>query len=209
MKGIIGKKVGMSQVFDADGKVTPVTVIKAGPCFVTQVRTAEREGYTAVQLGFEEVAPEKLPGGARGHLQRRNLPAVRYLREFRVKQPDVQEGQRLTVEVFTAGDRVDVVGTSKGRGFAGTIKRHNFNRQPTTHGASDRTRAPGSSGSGSTPGRVKKGTRRSGRMGNDRVTTQNLEIMVVDAENHLLAVKGAVPGAKGGLVIIKASVKVR
>ena len=209
MKGIIGKKVGMSQVFDADGKVTPVTVIQAGPCFVTQIRTAERDGYTAVQLGFQEVAPEKLSGGARGHLVKRNMPTVKYLREFRVKESDLQEGQRIAVDVFTTGDRVDIVGTSKGRGFAGTIKRHHFNRQPTTHGASDRTRAPGSSGSGTTPGRVKKGTRRSGRMGNDRVTVQNLEVMVVDAERNLLAVKGAVPGAKGGLVIVKASIKAR
>jgi len=209
MKGIIGKKLGMTQVFDADGKVTPVTVILAGPCFVTQIRSAEREGYSAVQLGFEEVAPEKLTGGARGHLQRRNLPAMRYLREFRVKDIDVEEGQRLTVEVFTKGDRVDVVGTSKGRGFAGTIKRHHFNRQPTTHGASDRTRAPGSSSSTTTPGRVRKGTRRSGHMGSERVTTQNLEVVVIDADRNLLAVKGSVPGAKGGLVIVKASVKAR
>jgi large subunit ribosomal protein L3 len=209
MKGIIGKKVGMTQVFDTDGKVTPVTVIQAGPCFVTQVRRAENDGYTAVQLGFDEVSAEKLAGGERGHLQKRNLPAVRYLREFRVKEIDVQEGQRLTVDVFATGDRVDVVGTSKGRGFAGTIKRHHFNRQPTTHGASDRTRAPGSSSSTTTPGRVRKGTRRSGRMGNDRVTTQNLEVVVVDTERNLLAVKGSVPGAKGGLVIIKASIKAR
>jgi len=209
MKGIIGKKVGMTQVFDADGKVIPVTVILAGPCFVTQVRNAERDGYTAVQLGFEEVAPNRLAGGERGHLQTRNLPALRYLREFRVRDIDVEEGQRLTVDVFAAGDRVDVVGTSKGRGFAGSIKRHHFNRQPTTHGASDRTRAPGSSSSTTTPGRVRKGTRRSGHMGTDRVTTQNLEVVVVDAERNLLAVKGSVPGAKGGLVIVKASVKAR
>jgi large subunit ribosomal protein L3 len=209
MKGIIGKKVGMSQVFDADGKVTPVTVIQAGPCFVTSIRSAEKDGYSAVQLGFEEVPPENLAGGERGHLQKRSLPTVRYLREFRVKEVDLQEGQRLTVDVFAKGDRVDVVGTSKGRGFAGTIKRHSFNRQPTTHGASDRTRAPGSSSSTTTPGRVRKGTRRSGHMGTDRVTTQNLEVVVVDAERHLLAVKGSVPGAKGGLVIVKASVKAR
>jgi len=209
MKGIIGKKVGMSQIFDTNGKVTPVTVIQAGPCFVTAIRTADHDGYTAVQLGFEEVAPEKLAGGERGHLVKRNLPSVKHLREFRVKETDVQEGQRLAVDVFAIGDRVDVVGTSKGKGFAGTIKRHHFNRQPTTHGASDRTRAPGSSSSGTTPGRVKKGTRRSGHMGTDRVTTQNLEVMVVDAERNLLAVRGSVPGAKGGLVIIKASVKAR
>jgi large subunit ribosomal protein L3 len=209
MKGIIGKKVGMTQVFDADGRVTPVTVIQAGPCFVTEIRNSERDGYTAVQLGFEEVAPERLPGGERGHLQRRNMPTLRYLREFRVKDIDVQEGQRLTVDVFAKGDHVDVVGTSKGRGFAGTIKRYHFNRQPTTHGASDRTRAPGASSSTTTPGRVRKGTRRSGHMGADRVTTQNLEVVVVDAERNLLAVKGSVPGAKGGLVIVKASVKAR
>ncbi len=209
MKGIIGKKVGMSQIFDADGRVTPVTVIQAGPCFVTQIRTAERDGYTAVQLGFEEVAPNRLSGGERGHLTHRELPSVKVLREFRVKETDVQEGQRLAADVFAVGDRVDVVGTSKGKGFAGSIKRHHFNRQPTTHGASDRTRAPGASSTGTTPGRVKKGTRRSGHMGTDRVTTQNLEVMVVDAERNILAVKGSVPGAKGGVVIIKASVKAR
>lgn len=209
MKGIIGRKVGMTQVIDPDGKVTPVTVIEAGPCFVTAIRTAERDGYTAVQLGYDEVAPERLTGGERGHLIKRSLPAMRVLREFRVRTLDVEEGQRLTVDMFTRGDRVDVAGTSKGRGFAGTIKRHNFNRQPTTHGASDRTRAPGSSSSGSTPGRVKKGTRRSGQMGNERVTTQNLEVMVVDPERNLLAVKGSIPGANGGLVIVKASVKAR
>ncbi|MCC7208537.1 MAG: 50S ribosomal protein L3 [Anaerolineae bacterium] len=209
MKGIIGRKVGMTQVIDPDGKVTPVTVIEAGPCFVTAIRTAERDGYTAVQLGYDEVAPERLTGGERGHLIKRNLPAMRVLREFRVRTLDVEEGQRLTVDMFTRGDRVDVAGTSKGRGFAGTIKRHNFNRQPTTHGASDRTRAPGSSSSGSTPGRVKKGTRRSGQMGNERVTTQNLEVVVVDPERNLLAVKGSIPGANGGLVIVKASVKAR
>jgi large subunit ribosomal protein L3 len=209
MKGIIGKKVGMTQVFDADGRVTPVTVIQAGPCFVTEIRNGERDGYSAVQLGFEEVAPDRLSGGERGHLQRRNMPTLRYLREFRVKDIDVQEGQRLTVDVFAKGDHVDVVGTSKGRGFAGTIKRYHFNRQPTTHGASDRTRAPGASASTTTPGRVRKGTRRSGHMGTDRVTTQNLEVVVVDAERNLLAVKGSVPGAKGGLVIVKASVKAR
>ncbi|MFN7209811.1 MAG: 50S ribosomal protein L3 [Aggregatilineales bacterium] len=209
MKGIIGRKLGMTQLIAPDGKVTPVTVIQAGPCFVTMVRTADRDGYTAVQVGFEEVVPEKLSGGERGHLLTRNLPTLRYLREFRVREVDVQEGQRLTVEMFGAGDRVDVVGTSKGRGFAGTIKRHGFHRQATTHGASDRTRAPGGSSSGTTPGRVKKGTRRAGRMGNARVTTQNLEVMAVDPERNLLAVKGSVPGAAGGLVIIKESVKAR
>lgn len=222
MKGIIGKKIGMTQVIDEkDGKATPVTVIQAGPCFVTQVRTAERDGYIAVQIGYEEVPTynhkdakgqeevrsKKISKGEFGHLQRHNLPALKHLREFRVKEADVKEGDKVTVDVFAKGDHVDVVGITKGRGFAGGIRRHSFNRQPTTHGASDRTRAPGSSGATTTAGRVFKGTRRPGRMGNDRVTTQNLEVIVVDAENHLLAVKGSVPGAKGGLVIIKMSVK--
>jgi len=205
MKGIIGKKVGMTQIFDERGAVTPVTVIQAGPCYVTQIRTAENDGYTAIQLGFEETKPQRLTRGQLGHLKRNNLPALRYLREFRVRNSEegLEEGQKITVSTFTIGDRVDVVGTSKGRGFAGTIKRHGFNRQPKTHGASDRTRAPGSIGSTSTPGRVKKGMRMAGRMGNDRVTAQNLEIMVVDEDRNLLAVKGSVPGAKGGLVIVK------
>jgi len=205
MKGIIGKKVGMTQIFDERGEVTPVTVIQAGPCYVTQIRTADHDGYTAIQLGFEETKPQRLTRGQLGHLKRNNLPALRYLREFRMRngEPGLEEGQKITVSTFTIGDRVDVVGTSKGRGFAGTIKRHNFNRQPKTHGASDRTRAPGSIGATSTPGRVKKGMRMAGRMGNDRVTAQNLEVMVVDEDRNLLAVKGSVPGARGGVVIIK------
>lgn len=206
MKGIIGKKVGMTQVFDEKGLVTPVTVIQAGPCYVTQIRNAERDGYIAVQLGFEETKPARLTRGQLGHLQRNSLPALKYLREFRLRNGEtaVEEGQMITIaNAFEVGDRVDVVGTSKGRGFAGTIKRHNFNRGPKTHGQSDRERAPGSIGATSTPGRVFKGTRMSGRMGNQRVTAQNLEVMVIDEEKNLLAVKGSVPGAKGGLVIIK------
>lgn len=206
MKGIIGKKVGMTQIFDEKGSVTPVTVIQAGPCYVTQIRTAERDGYLAVQLGFEETKPARLTRGQLGHLQRNNLPALKYLREFRVRNGDasVEEGQKITIaSAFEVGDRVDVVGTSKGRGYAGTIKRHGFNRGPKTHGQSDRMRSPGSIGATSTPGRVLKGTRMSGRMGNERVTAQNLEVMVIDEDKNLLAVKGSVPGAKGGLVIIK------
>ena len=229
IKGIIGKKVGMTQIFDADGSVIPVTVIKAGPCWVTQVKTDEKDGYAAVQLGFEEVGAglddkvrakqveKKLSKPERGHLgllesgdnkPRKQfaeaVPALRHLREFDLDSADgVAEGQKVTVEVFARGDRVDVVGTSKGKGFAGTIKRHHFNRQPKTHGASDRTRAPGSSSSTTTPGHVKKGQRMAGRMGGDRVTTQNLEVVVVDAERHLLAIRGSVPGARGGLVLIR------
>lgn len=208
MKGIIGKKVGMTQVFDESGSAIPVTVIQAGPCYVTQIRTAERDGYAAIQLGFEETKPKRLTRGQLGHLKRNNLPALRYLREFRIKngEVDVEEGQQITVgSAFSVGDRVDVVGTSKGRGFAGTVKRHGFNRQPKSHGQSDRERAPGSIGSTTTPGRVRPGTRMAGHMGNQRVTAQNLEVVVVDAERNLLAVKGSVPGAKGGLVIVKAA----
>ena len=205
MKGIIGKKVGMTQVFDESGNVTPVTVIEAGPCYVTQVRTAERDGYIAIQLGFGETKPQRLTQGQLGHLRRNNLPALRYLREFRIRNSDadLEEGQQIKVDVFEVGDRVDVIGHSKGRGFQGTIKRHHFHRQPKTHGASDRVRAPGSIGAGSTPGRVIKGMRMGGHMGDERVTIENLEVVVVDSEQNLIAVKGSIPGARGGIVMIK------
>jgi len=205
MKGIIGKKIGMTQIFDEVGHVVPVTVIEAGPCYVTQVRTADRDGYVAVQMGFEGVKPQRLTQGQLGHLQRNNLPALRYLREFRLRggDVDVQEGQEIKVNVFAKGERVDVIGTSKGRGFAGVIKRHGFSRQPKTHGQSDRERAPGSVGMRTDPGRTLRGQRMPGRMGNQRVTTQNLEVIVVDPERNLLAVRGSVPGAKNGLVLIR------
>lgn len=202
MKGIIGKKVGMTQVFDEQGNVVPVTVIQAGPCYVTQVRTAERDGYIGIQLGYGESKPQRISKGELGHLKRNNLPALRHLREFRVKDLDVTEGQEIKADVFTKGDIVDVIGTSKGRGFAGGIKRHNFSRQKATHGQSDRERAPGSVGSTTTPGRTYKGKRMAGHMGSDRVTAQNLEIVVVDAGRNLLAVKGSVPGARNSIVII-------
>ena len=205
MKGIIGKKVGMTQVFDERGDVVPVTVIEAGPCYVTQIRSEKRDGYTAVQLGFGETKPRRLTRGQLGHLQRNNLPALRYLREFRMRagEPGVEEGQQIRADVFEVGDRVDVIGKSKGRGFQGTIKRHGFRRQPKTHGQSDRERAPGSIGAGSTPGRVIKGMRMAGRMGNDRITMQNLEVVVVDAEKNMIAVKGSIPGTRGGIVMLK------
>lgn len=206
MKGMIGKKVGMTQVFDDKGNVIPVTVIEAGPCYVTQVRNDERDGYVAVQVGYGETKPNRLSKGQLGHLQKNNLPALKYLREFRVKDGgdiEVEEGAEIKVDVFEKGERVDVIGTSKGRGFAGTIKRHNFNRQPKTHGQSDRERAPGSIGMCAAPGRTLKGMRMGGRMGNDRVTMKNLEVAIVDAEKNLLAVKGSVPGSKGGIVIIR------
>lgn len=205
MKGIIGKKVGMTQIFDDRGNVIPVTVLEVGPCYVTQVRTTDRDGYLAIQLGFGETKPQRLTKGQLGHLKRNNLPALRYLREFRVRntEVDVAEGQEIKADVFTVGERVDVIGTSKGRGFAGTVKRHHFNRQPVTHGASDRTRAPGSIGAGSTPGRVIKGMRMGGHMGSERVTMENLEVIVVDAEKNMIAVRGSVPGVNGGIIMLK------
>ncbi len=205
MKGIIGKKVGMTQIFDDSGNAIPVTVIEAGPCFVTQVRDADKDGYVAVQLGFGETKPQRLTQGQLGHLRRNNLPALRYLREFRLPdgQLDVEEGQEIRVNVFEQGERVDVIGTSKGRGFAGTIKRHGFARGPKTHGQSDRERSPGAIGMCATPGRTLKGQRMAGRMGNERVTTKNLEVMVIDPERNLLAVRGSVPGARDGIVLIK------
>ena len=204
MKGLIGKKVGMTQLISADGKVTPVTLIEAGPCFVTQVRTLEREGYEAVQLGFEEVNPKRVTAGERGHLKRDNLnlPPLRHLHEFRGKA-DLKEGDKVLADIFALGDHVDVVGVSKGKGFQGPIKRYHFGRQPKSHGASDRLRAPGSNSSTTTPGRVYKGSRRPGHMGFDQVTAQNLKDVLVDAERNLLGVSGSVPGAKDSLVLIK------
>jgi large subunit ribosomal protein L3 len=202
-KGLIGKKIGMTQIFDENGSAIPVTLIEAGPCFVTQVRTAEKEGYTAVQLGFDEIKPKRLTGGELGHLKKNNLPPMRFLREFRSNIIELKEGDVVKVDVFSVGDKVDVVGTSKGRGFQGGVKRYHFRGGPKTHGQSDRWRAPGSRGSGTTPGRVYKGSRGPGHMGDDRVTSQNLKIAMVDVERNLLGVRGAVPGARGGLVLIK------
>ncbi|RME70814.1 MAG: 50S ribosomal protein L3 [Chloroflexi bacterium] len=204
MKGILGRKLGMTQIFDESGAVIPVTVIEAGPCYVTQKKVVEKDGYNAIQLGFGEISERKLTKPIAGHLKKSNTPPVRYLREFRVNDvSEYEEGQKIDVSVFEVGDRVDVVGTSKGKGFAGVMKRHGFGGGPKTHGQSDRWRAPGSVGAGSTPGRIFKGTRMAGRMGNERVTVQNLQVVLVDPEKNLLAVKGAVPGAKNGLLIIR------
>lgn len=204
-KGLIGKKIGMTQIFDDAGVAVPVTIIEAGPCYVTQIRRPENDGYSAVQLGYEEVKPKRLTGGELGHLKRSglNLPPLRFLREFRAKTPDVKEGETVTVEAFTVGERVDVIGTSKGRGFQGGVKRYGFRGGPKTHGQSDRHRAPGSRSSGTTPGRVFKGSRGPGHMGNERVTAQHLKVVLVDAERNLIGVCGAVPGPRGGLVLIK------
>jgi large subunit ribosomal protein L3 len=218
MKGILGKKVGMTQVFDDQGNVVPVTVIEAGPCYVTQVKTLESDGYNAVQLGFGRVKEKRVKRPEAGHLGllktsdkhpvrrqfAQGVPPLRYLREFGAKEVDqYQLGDIVTVDVFEEGDRVDVVGKAKGRGFAGVMKRHGFGGGPITHGQSDRQRSPGSIGSTSTPGRVFKGMRMPGRMGGHRVTSQNLEVVRVDSEHNLLAVKGSVPGHKGAFVIVK------
>lgn len=202
-KGLLGKKIGMTQIFDENGIAIPITVIEAGPCYVTQLRSQERDGYTAVQIGFDEVKPGRITNGEKGHLKRNNLPPLRFLREFRVKNPQVSEGEKVTVEQFALGELVDVVGTSKGRGFAGGVKRFGFGGGPKTHGQSDRMRAPGSHGSGTTPGRVFKGAKGPGHMGNDRVTVSNLKVAFIDVERNLIGVKGAIPGARGGLVMIK------
>jgi large subunit ribosomal protein L3 len=221
MKGLLGIKVGMTQIFDDAGVVTPVTVIQAGPCYVTQVKVKDSDGYHAIQVGFEEIKERRLTRGRLGHLgllkpgdkrrQRKanhGIPALRYLREFRTRGAgDYQVGQTLTVDQFNPGDRIDVSGKTKGRGFAGVVKRHGFRGGPKTHGQSDRHRAPGSIGSTSSMSRVIKGMKMAGRMGNDRHTAQNLEVMRVDPERNLIAVKGAVPGVKGGLVIIRDAAK--
>lgn len=211
MKGILGKKVGMTQIFGERGEVIPVTVIEAGPCYVAQIKTIERDGYSAVQMGFEDSKPRRLTRPQMQHLRKNKLPPLRYLREFRARGEDLsfEEGQKLTVEMFEEGELVDVVGTSKGRGFAGTVKRHGFGGGPKTHGQSDRHRSPGSIGACTTPGRVFKGKRMPGRMGNDRVTVQGLKVVLVDPERNLLAVRGAVPGANGGLLMIQQARKTR
>ena len=203
LKGLIGKKIGMTQIFDDNGAAVPVTLIEAGPCYVTQVRTIENDSYSAVQLGFSETKPKRLTGGQLGHLKRNDMPPLRFLREFRTKEGSVSEGDQLTVEIFSVGEFVDVIGTSKGKGFAGVVKRYGFAGGPKTHGQSDRQRAPGSIGATSGTARVFPGKRMPGRMGNQRVTAQNLKVVLVDAERNLIGVRGSVPGAKGGLLEIK------
>ncbi|MBI2866796.1 MAG: 50S ribosomal protein L3 [Chloroflexi bacterium] len=199
--GLLGKKMGAGQLFLADGRVVPVTALQAGPCMVTQVRTKDRDGYEAVQLGFEET--KRLNKPAKGHLKAVGKD-LRHLREFAAKDiNDIQPGQQVTVALFKPGDQVDVSGVSKGRGFQGGVKRHHFKGGPKTHGQSDRQRAPGAIGSTTTPGRVLRGLRMAGHMGVDTVTLKNLEIVAVNQDKHILLVKGAVPGYNGALVAIK------
>ncbi len=207
--GLLGRKIGMTQVFAPSGEVIPVTVLEVGPCVVTQVRTRDRDGYEAVQVGFGEARAKSLTKPQAGHLKGAGQ-LLRHLREF--KADDVSEheiGQVLTVDVFATGDLVDVTGTSKGRGFQGVMRRHGFRGGPRTHGQSDRSRAPGSIGAGTDPGRVWKGTRMAGRMGNRRVTTQNLQIVEIMPDRNVLLVRGSVPGAKNGLVMVRRAVRTR
>jgi large subunit ribosomal protein L3 len=199
-EGLLGKKVGMTQVFNEKGEIVSVTVLEVGPCFVTQIKTPERDGYGALQLGFEET--RRLTKPARGHLK--NLPLLKHLHEVRTgNTADYQIGQKLNVTLFGVGDLVDVSGVSKGKGTAGVVKRYHFRGGPVTHGQSDRLRRRGASGATTTPGRVLRGLRMAGRMGNAPATVLNLEVIQVDAERNLLAVKGAVPGSKDGLLFIR------
>ncbi len=219
MRGILGRKIGMTQIFDETGERVSVTVIEAGPCYVTQVRTEKENGYNAIQIGFGPARKaERLSKGERGHLgllkpdadhpKRKKLPSevppLRTLREIRIGgDEEYSEGQVIKADIFRVGDRVDVVGTSKGRGFAGVVKRHGFSGGSRTHGQSDRTRAPGSIGAGTTPGKVVKGKKMAGHMGHVRVTSQYLDVVLVDAERNLLGVRGSVPGANGDIVLVK------
>ena len=204
LSGIIGRKLGMTQVFQEDGKAEAVTAIEAGPCTVIQVKTVAGEGYDAAQLGFG--AAKRLKSPQRGHLK--ELGQFRYLREFRLEDSEaVKVGDKVDVSLFQKGDIVDITGVSRGKGFAGVVKRHGFAGGPKTHGQSDRHRAPGSIGSTTSPGRVWKGMRMAGRMGGERVTAQRLEVFRADPARNLLLVRGAVPGAKKGLLLIEKSVR--
>lgn len=206
--GIIGRKVGMTQVFGADGVVTPVTVIKAGPCVVLQAKNAQSDGYEAVQLALVEEQPAKVTKPLAGHYKKAGVPPTRVRREVKVKaggDPVKPGDQVLVTAVFADGDTVDVIGTSRGHGFQGVMKRHNFGGGAATHGSMFH-RAPGSIGASSYPSRVIKGMKGPGRMGADRVTTRNLKVVKVDAENHLLVIRGAVPGSRGGYVIVRKAV---
>jgi large subunit ribosomal protein L3 len=207
-KGILGRKLGMTQIFDENARAIPVTAIEAGPCRVSQVRTPERDGYSAIQLAFGEVKDSKLGKPELGHLKKSGAGGHRHLVELRVADVSSYElGQVLRADVFEQGDRADVIGTSKGKGFAGVYKRHGFGGAPASHGTERKHRTPGSVGASTTPSRVLKGRKMPGRMGHDRVTILNLEVVRVDPERNLLLVKGAVPGPDGGLVVVRSAVR--
>ena len=207
-KGIIGKKIGMTQIFDESGKVIPVTVIEAGPCVVVQKKTAENDGYEAVQLGYGDVKVTRVKKPMKGHFDKADVACKKELKEFRLEDcASVNVGDILKADTFAVGDMVDVSGTSKGKGFQGTIKRHNNSRLKETHGSGPVHRHAGSMGACSSPSRIFKGKGMPGQMGNEKVTVQNLEVVKIDAENNLIALKGAIPGPKGGIVSIVDSVK--
>ena len=208
VKAIIGKKAGMTQIFDDNGKVIPVTVVEAGPCVVVQKKTIEKDGYESVQLGFEDIKERKLTKPELGHIKKAGVSAKKHLKEFRLEDTSVLEvGDELKADVFAQGDKVDITGTSRGKGFAGVIKRHNAGRTPESHGGGPVHRHAGSMGSGTDPSRIFKGKMGAGHMGSEQVTIQNLDVVKVDAELNMIAVKGAIPGPKGGIVYIKNTVK--
>ncbi len=207
MKNMLGRKVGMTQIFLENGTVVPVSVVEAGPLFVVQKKTVEKDGYNAIQVGFGDVKERRVIKPLKGHFDKANVAYRKFLREFHVENPDDYEiGQEIKVDVFAEGDMIDVTGTSKGKGTAGVIKRHGFGRGRETHGSKFH-RMPGGMSAGTYPGRVFKGHRMAGRMGNERVTVQNLEVVRVDADKNLILIKGAIPGPKKGLVSIKPTVK--
>ena len=207
-KGIIGKKIGMTQIFDANGKVVPVTVVEAGPCPVTQKKTLENDGYESVQLGFQDVKVERLTKPLKGHFAKADVAPKKVLKEFRLSDiSGVNVGDVIKADIFAVGDMVDVTGTSKGKGTAGAIKRWNFSRLKETHGTGPVARHAGSLGACSDPSRVYKGKKLAGHLGNEKVTVQNLSIVKIDAENNLIAIKGAIPGPKGSFVVIKDTCK--
>ena len=204
---ILGKKIGMSQIFTEDGVVIPVTVVEAGPCVVSQIKTNEKDGYSAVQLAFEDTKEARLTKAELGHLKKANVSAKKYLKEFSISAEGLSLGSVIKCDTFKAGELVDVSGYTKGHGFSGSIKRWNAHRLPMTHGAGPVHREPGSLSANSTPSRVFKNRKLPGQYGNEKVTIQNLEIAKVDAERNLLLVKGAIPGAKGSVVTICSAVK--
>ncbi len=207
-KAIIGRKVGMTQIFDENGKVVPVTVIEAGPCTVVQKKTVEKEGYSAVQLGYEDTTEKHLTKPQLGHLKKAEVSLKRYLKEFRLENADsMNVGDEITAEVFAIGDKVDVTGISKGKGYAGVIKRHGAHRTAMTHGGGPVHRHAGSMGSGTDPSKIFKGKIGAGHMGVEQVTVMNLDVVKVDPELNMIVVRGAIPGPKGGIVYVKSTVK--